>query len=76
MARQHPSQEAPAPSPTPCPQCGGERFLAEGVNSVRLVKPGTALPGITGGFTELWALVCSVCGYTTFYTKNPSKIKE
>jgi predicted nucleic-acid-binding Zn-ribbon protein len=28
-----------------------------------------------GKFTETWASVCLACGYTTFYAKDPEKLK-
>lgn len=56
---------------TACPECGGERVLAEALNSVQLVRPGTALPGITNPTTRLWAVVCLRCGHTTLYAKKP-----
>ena len=68
------NNEIAAPVPTPCPECHSQRFVAEGVNSVRLVAPGTAVPGITGGFSELWAVVCPNCGYTSLYAKQPSRL--
>ncbi len=71
MAHEH---EIPLPQPSPCPECHGERFPAAAINSVRLTALGTALPGITGGFTEMYALVCANCGYTMFYAKDPSHI--
>ncbi len=72
MAHQH---EIAPPEPTPCPQCDGERIVAEGVNNVRLTKAGTKLPGITGGFTEVWAVVCTACGLTMLYAKDPRQVR-
>ena len=69
-----PNSQATPPVPTPCPECHSQRFLAEGVNSVRLVAQGTMIPGVTGGFSELWAVVCPNCGYTSLYAKNPSRL--
>jgi len=68
--------QMPEPIPTPCPECHHQRFLAEGVNSVRLIEKGAAIPGITGGFSEMWALVCPNCGYTALYAKDPGKIQK
>ncbi|MFI5276915.1 MAG: hypothetical protein ACHQ1E_06565 [Ktedonobacterales bacterium] len=64
------------PPPAPCPECGAGRITAEAVSTVRLIRPGTALPGISGPVSECWALVCPQCGHTTLYAKDPGKLRE
>jgi predicted nucleic-acid-binding Zn-ribbon protein len=59
---------------TPCPECRGERVLAEALNNIQLARPGTALPGITAPTSRLWAVVCINCGHATFYAKNPGAV--
>lgn len=68
------NQEAHSPIPTPCPQCGGARGLAEAAATVRLVRPGTILQGRHS--SALWAVVCVTCGYTDFYAKEPAEVVE
>lgn len=60
---------------TACTECGGERVLAEALDNMSLARPGTALPGITGPTTELWAVVCTSCGHIAFYAKEPAKLR-
>ncbi|HZU66441.1 MAG TPA: hypothetical protein VFA09_04115 [Ktedonobacteraceae bacterium] len=65
-------QQRQPPTPTSCPECGTMRVVAEGISSTRVHKPGSSfVPGITHSDSELWALVCPNCGYTTFYAKEP-----
>lgn len=64
------------PTPTPCPQCHAERMLAEAGNNVRVVGFESGLRGAIGAYSELWAIVCPTCGYTTFYAKNPDKLAK
>jgi predicted nucleic-acid-binding Zn-ribbon protein len=59
----------------PCPECGGARVHAyiasvPGSLSVANVESG----GIFPKFSELRAVVCTNCGYTTFYAKQPEKL--
>lgn len=64
------------PTPTPCPQCQTERILAEAGNNVRVVEQHSGLRGAASAHSELWAIVCPNCGYTTFYAKNPDKLAK
>lgn len=62
--------EIPAPQPSPCPECHGERVAAKALNDMRLIKPDAVFPD-NRIMTELWALACTSCGHTTFYAKDP-----
>lgn len=78
--------EIPAPTPTPCPTCGGERFVAEGVPTVLLVPRDSDLPTFPSGYAQawalangssrLWALVCAQCGQTDLFAKDPSELRR
>lgn len=65
------------PAPSPCPECGTTRIAAEGLNTVRVVRSDVNLlsKGSSSNNSELWALVCPNCGYTSFYAKNPSHLE-
>jgi DNA-directed RNA polymerase subunit RPC12/RpoP len=69
----HKHQRA-TPTPTPCPECTSERILAEAGNNVRVIAFESGLRGGISAHTELWALVCPNCGYTSFYAKDPGKL--
>ena len=71
MAHDH---EIPAPARSPCPECSGERVVAQGNGYISLVRPGGFSPRLSGEMSGLWALVCTRCGATTFYAKDPSKL--
>lgn len=58
----------------PCPECGFERILVEGMTTYMGVKK-VGMPA-TSGSSALWALMCTHCGHTTFYTKEPQKLVE
>ena len=66
--------EIPAPLPTPCPLCQGERFVAESNNNVTLKGQGKVV--VLNNYSTLWALVCQSCGYTLLFAKSPSKIRS
>lgn len=66
----------PLPEPTPCPECGGARVTAEGVNTIRFVRPGTRLPGLTGPAIEVSALICERCGFVSLYAKEPGRLSR
>lgn len=65
-----------APTPSPCPECGGERISGEAISYVRVTRLGATLPGISAPVTSCWALVCLQCGHTTLYAKDPARLKE
>ncbi len=56
---------AHAPGPSPCPECGGTRVAADASSGVQIVASGSHHS------SELRALVCVMCGHTTFYAKEP-----
>ncbi|HEY7348763.1 MAG TPA: ClpX C4-type zinc finger protein [Ktedonobacterales bacterium] len=64
------------PAPTPCPECQSERMLAEAGNIIGLSTSEEEASDLAGRFTETWAIVCPKCGYTTFYAKQPEKLKK
>jgi hypothetical protein len=49
--------------------------LADAVSSVKLVRYGTRLPGLTGPTTDCWALVCGACGQVTLFAKDPGVLR-
>jgi ribosomal protein S27AE len=55
----------------PCPECGGQRVIAtsEDRHSV-FIKTGILFS------TEAVPVSCTNCGYTTFYTEDPSKVRK
>jgi len=55
---------AHAPRPSPCPECSGTR-AADASSGVQIVASGS------NQSSELRALVCVMCGHTTFYAKEP-----
>lgn len=57
--------------PTPCPECGGERVVAQTTNYMSVYKPGT----LARSGSLLKSLVCITCGYTVFYAVEPAKLK-
>jgi predicted nucleic-acid-binding Zn-ribbon protein len=65
-------QQIPQPVPSACPECGTMRVVGEGLNSVRVRK----IPSVVAQGTDMWALVCPNCGYTSFYAKEPHKVGE
>ena len=67
-------QKLQPPTPAPCPECKAERILAEAGNNVRVVGYKSGLRGAISAYSELWALVCPTCGYTSFYAKKPGKL--
>jgi len=64
------------PTPTTCPECQSERMLAEAGNNVRVVEHQSGGWEAVSAHSELWAVVCTNCGYTTFYAKNPDKLAK
>jgi len=60
--------------PKPCPECGGERIEAE--HEGQLTRRVSLKPDIWHGqykskSSYVKALVCTACGYTVLYAKNP-----
>ncbi|WP_376793981.1 hypothetical protein [Thermogemmatispora sp.] len=71
------AQDIVRPVLSNCPECGGERVLAESVSTMRITRPGAAyLPGLTHSHSDLWALTCLKCGLITLYAKNPSRLAD
>ena len=70
------TDEIAQPTSTPCPECASERILAEAGNNVRVVRLESGLHGAISAYSELWAVVCPKCGYTTFYAKKPGKLMK
>jgi hypothetical protein len=69
--------ELDPPTPTPCPECKSERVLAKPAgNYLCLVAPTDMLPGFTGRWSDVWAVVCLSCGHTTFYAKRPERLAQ
>jgi len=64
--------QLPAPLPGRCPECRAERAVAQGMSTMQLTTTNISLDSTT----ELWALVCPQCGYTTFYAKDPNKLTK
>lgn len=67
------------PSPRPCPECGGERVYAEGGRYMSMAYKRTATSpkfALGGPDLGLHALVCTNCGYTTFYVRDPSAFRD
>jgi len=59
---------------TPCPHCGGERVLAVGTPMMSVANRAlTTWRGVPR--SNLDAVVCTHCGYTILYARNPSKLK-
>jgi predicted nucleic-acid-binding Zn-ribbon protein len=62
------------PQLKPCPECGGERLQAECGPGMYLTRSqGKKLFNIS--MNALIAIVCTQCGYTVFYTANPSRLR-
>jgi hypothetical protein len=62
------SKHVNPPGPSPCPECGGTRVAADAYSGMQLVASGTHRS------SELRALVCVMCGHTTFYAKEPERM--
>lgn len=63
------------PQPKPCPECGGERIPAKGTPTMAVFN--AQVKRLFGVPTSaLDALVCTRCGYITFYARNPAQLKE
>ncbi len=52
----------------PCVECGGERILADTLPNVVLTQYDR---GLFAKSSHTVALVCTYCGHTTFYAKDP-----
>lgn len=73
-------------APTPCPSCGGERFLAEALPTVMLIPPDSNLNAfnsnwpvawtLANGGSQMWALVCEQCGKTDLFAKDPAALRR
>lgn len=64
--------ELQSSNPKPCPECGGERIRARTVPPVGLTPEPLAL--FSRPISEMVAIACINCGYTSFYAINPEKI--
>jgi predicted RNA-binding Zn-ribbon protein involved in translation (DUF1610 family) len=74
MAKKNSNQ---APTPSACPECGTQRVLSEGINTLRVHKVNAQfVPGITHSDSEFWALVCPECGHSTLYAKDPQHLQK
>lgn len=65
------SDMTPPATPSPCPECGGERVNAscDYHMNVQVTAEGAFFPKTS----PLQALVCTNCGYTTLYATRPDK---
>jgi hypothetical protein len=67
------------PAPTPCPECGGECVHAANQTSygTLTVRPFFDQPRFLLGKRNslLRAVVCTACGYTRFYAKEPERLR-
>ncbi|GCE28342.1 hypothetical protein KDA_38260 [Dictyobacter alpinus] len=55
----------------PCPECGGQRVVAQGAERYQVYLR----TGLVSS-TKTIPVSCVNCGYTTFYTKNPEKVRK
>lgn len=63
----------------PCPECGGERVYAQGGGYMAMAYKRTSRSpkfALGGPDLGLNALVCTNCGYTAFYVRDPSAFKD
>jgi len=61
--------------PKPCPECGGERILADCSPSMSVRNPTPHTFNLLATPAGLKALICTHCGYTALYV-DPSQLKE
>lgn len=60
--------------PSPCPECGGPRIVANVRGDVRLAYRDSLFGlGILSN-TRMYALVCRACGLTTLYAYDPRAV--
>lgn len=57
------------PPYTPCPECRGERVSAKPIAVGYVLHVERLI-----GQSDMWALVCTVCGHTSFYAMEPQKL--
>lgn len=66
--------ESEEPEPTPCPECGGSRIVANVRGDLRLAYRESMFGlGIMSN-TSVYALVCRTCGLTTLYAYEPAAV--
>lgn len=71
------SGEENLPPPTPCPECGGECVHAASTGTMTLVPYVEQSRFLLGKHASLLrAVVCTACGYTRFYTKEPERLRR
>lgn len=62
------------PDPSPCPECGGPRIVANVRGDVRLAYRDSLFGlGILSN-TRMYALVCRACGLTALYAYDPKTV--
>lgn len=72
--REKMNKDRPLPLHLPCPECGGQRVEAKGNGYMYINKPSAGAASLFSG-SPLRALVCTNCGYTTLYVKEPDKLR-
>lgn len=65
------SNQIPPSLPTPCPECSGERVVAQTTDYMSVYKADT----LARSGSSLKSLVCTNCGYTVFYAVEPARLK-
>jgi hypothetical protein len=72
------SDDRDLPSPTPCPECGGER--AHALTSVEMLvglrSHSRWTPMDWNSMSFLQAVACTACGHTTLYAMDPHKLRR